>query len=54
MLHRRGWLLGQVVFASSTVDERNLVGLRISAYAPAESAGQAHQVMVVEGLVGTR
>ena len=47
-------LLGQVVFAFSTVDERDLVGLRMSAYAAAESAGQAHQVMVVEGLIGTR
>jgi len=46
--------LGQVVFAFSRVDERNLVGLRISAYAAAESAGQAHRVMVVEGLIGTR
>ena len=47
-------LLGQVVFAFSPVDERNLVGLLISAYAAAESAGRAHRVMVVEGLVGAR
>ena len=46
--------MGQVVFAFSPVDERNLVGLLISAYAAAESASEAHQVMVVKGLVGTR
>jgi hypothetical protein len=49
-------LFGQVVpaFSGPTVDHGNPVGLGIRAYAAAESPGQAHQVVVVEGLIGTR
>ena len=45
--------MGQVVFAVSTVDETNLVGLRISACTAAESDSDAHQVMVVKGFIGS-
>ena len=37
----------------TAVDHGNLVGLGIGANATAEAASQAHQVVVVEGRVGT-
>ena len=48
-------LFGNIVlpFSGAAVDHGNLVGLGIGANATAEAASQAHQVVVVEGLVGT-
>src|SRR6476659_9725741 len=43
-----------LAFASPTVDHRNLLGLGISTDSAAEAARQAHQVIVVQGLIGTR
>ena len=53
-LGRIQMLPGNIVlaFASPTIDHRNLMCLGIPADAAAETARQAHQVVVVEGLIG--